>query len=161
MRRLSTAVIAGLLLIGLIAAPASAETPLRGTIDQVLVGEGCTFAGPITFGDHTYGMAFFNAGAPKVVGNSYHFSETWKIYDETFAGCPTDEDVVASGYDWGVVNLQNLKGVGNGEVEDVNPGNDPHGLFTESMIGSNVHWNGFNSFVGVDMLFDATFRINS
>ena len=157
MRRLSTAVIAGLLLVGFIAAPASAEKPLRGTIDQVLVGGDCTFAGPITFGDDTYGMAFFNAGEPKIVGNSYHFSETWTIYAETFAGCPDGEAVVAWGYDWGVVNLRNMKGVGNGQVLGVNP----DGLFTESLIGSNVHWNGFNSFTDEGFLFDATFRINS
>lgn len=167
MRRLSIGVIAGLLLVGLIVAPASAKQPLWGDLDHENVGcetpdeRWITFAGPIVFDDDIYGMAFFSAGPAKFVGMAYHFAEYWEIYAEPFdtAGCTPPSEVVASGYDWGVVNVSNLKGVANGQVEVVNPDFDPHERFTDSLEGRNVHWKGLNSPDFSE--FDATFRINN
>jgi hypothetical protein len=144
----------------LAAAPVSADKPLRGDIDHEYVGcetpdgRWMTFVGPIDFDGDIYEMAFFNTGVPKIAGNSYHFTEDWEIYATPVVDC-TPGDVVAWGYDSGVINLRNLKGVANGQVVDVNP----DGLFTESLIGSNVHWNGVND--ATYSYFDATFRINS
>lgn len=167
MRRISILVLVMLFVVGLVAAPASAKQPLWGDIDHEYVGcetpdeRWMTFVGPIVFDGDTYGMAFFSAGPAKFVGMAYHYAEYWEIYPEPFdtTGCEPPSEVVASGYDWGVVSVASLLGQGNGQVEVVNPEFDRHDRFGLSLIGRNVHWNGENDPYFTE--FDATFRINN
>jgi hypothetical protein len=123
----------------ILVAPAQAKKPLVGTMDLTfnLAWPGPSetipeWEGTITFdGIVFYDMKFFNIGTGKQgdqdPGNTLHFGEIWKIWDEG--------TLILQGTDDGVVSLSNSKYRMNGVVTEA------YGEFT-IWEGRNVHMNG-------------------
>jgi hypothetical protein len=170
MKRNLTVVLAVLVVLSLVvAAPVSAEQPLRGVLDTHFnLGFGdtttpcphITWAGNVELDGELYGLAWTPLGPPKIVGQSFHVDERWMIYESPFAFEGEDvftecgQHVAMWGDEKAVESLANLHAVGNGQVDWV----DPDGPFDTALEGRNTHWSGF---VSDDLLhFPGTFRIN-
>jgi hypothetical protein len=159
-------------------APATAKTPLIGTMDlQFNLGslepgdEVPGWVGTVTIDGVDYGMAFFNLGTGKPFdsqpsGGVIFFEETWVIYqdlhfvfEEVEGGFILTEfdpgDVLLSGYDRGVVTVANGTYRMNGFVEEAN------GPYT-SWLGRQVHMSGTVIFSaqGAPNFAPGTFRLN-
>ncbi len=124
------------------------------------------WVGTVTSGGYTYGMAFFyiDSGKPfsddpavHSTGMAGFFGEIWRIYNNPIPvdddGCavPDTGDVVAWGYDAGVVSFANLKYRMTGSVEEASGA-------LASWAGRNIYMRGT---IGPDFLTaPGTLRVN-
>lgn len=107
------------------------------------------WVGTVDFGGGVVHGIKYEALTRKDVGNVFHFTENFEIYD-----LEPPYDIYLAGSDFGVVSWSNLEGRMNGVVEVANP---PY----EGWLGRKVHMGGA-LIMGPDgpLAFDGTIRIN-
>ena len=170
MKQKLTVIFGALVVLSLVmAAPVSADQPLRGPLDthfnqgfgdETTPCPHITWAGNVELNGVEYGFAWTPLGPLEARGQTLRVEEQWLIYESPFSfegeAVFTEcvEDISMWGDDKAVESVPNLHAVGNGQVGWV----DPDGPFDQALVGRNAHWSGV---VSDDMAhFPGTFRIN-